>query len=198
MTLQHDDQSITFKVSDTKTFSYNIIESVKRIDVIDVACEEYAQEVLGFSYTSKSGSPTPTSEPIVFTFSPTLTPFGDSDFLLEETDAFLAIENEPISPEIDDSYYDSEGDILLLEEFLNDDPSSPPLPLQELKVFEPKNEKSLIDEPPEVELKDLPPHLEYAFLEGTDKLPIIIAKDLKDEEKAALIKVLKSHKRALA
>ncbi|GKA56255.1 reverse transcriptase domain-containing protein [Tanacetum coccineum] len=58
--------------------------------------------------------------------------------------------------------------------------------------------KSSIDEPPEVELKDLPPHLEYAFLEGDDKLPVIISKDLKDEEKAALIKVLKSHKRAIA
>ncbi|GJR44502.1 hypothetical protein Tco_1312605 [Tanacetum coccineum] len=63
----------------------------------------------------------------------------------------------------------------------------------ELKRF-----KSSFDEPPEVELKDLPPHLEYAFLEGDDKLPVIIAKDLKDEEKAALIKVLKSHKRAIA
>ncbi|GJY67387.1 reverse transcriptase domain-containing protein [Tanacetum coccineum] len=198
MTLRHDDQSITFKVGDTKTFSYNIIESVKRVDVIDVACEEYAQEVLGFLDISKSGNPTPTSEPIISTFPPSLTPFGDSDFLLEETNAFLAIEDEPISPKIDDSYYDSEGDILLLEEFLNDDPSSPPLPPQELKVVEPKNEKSSIDEPPEVELKDLPPHLEYAFLEGTDKLPVIIAKDLKDEEKAALIKVLKSYKRALA
>nr|GEY05630.1 reverse transcriptase domain-containing protein [Tanacetum cinerariifolium] len=68
----------------------------------------------------------------------------------------------------------------------------------ELKVVEPKNEKSSIDEPPVVELKDLPPHLEYAFLEGDDKLPVIFAKDLKDEEKTALIKVLKSHKRALA
>ncbi|GJU24994.1 reverse transcriptase domain-containing protein [Tanacetum coccineum] len=57
---------------------------------------------------------------------------------------------------------------------------------------------SSVNEPPEVELKDLPPHLEYAFLEGNDKLPIIIAKDLKNEEKAALIKVLKSHKRAIA
>ncbi|GJT97291.1 reverse transcriptase domain-containing protein [Tanacetum coccineum] len=128
MTLRHDDQSIIFKVGDTKTFSHNIIKSVKRIDVIDVAYEEYAQEVLGFSDTSKSGNPTPTSEPIVSTSSPTLTPFGDSDFLLEETDAFLAIEDELISPEINDSYYDSEGDILLLEEFLNDDPSSSPLP----------------------------------------------------------------------
>ncbi|GKC49747.1 reverse transcriptase domain-containing protein, partial [Tanacetum coccineum] len=145
-----------------------------------------------------SGNPTPSTKPIVSTSSPTLTPFGDSDFLLEETDAFLAIEDEQISPEIDESYYDSEGDILLLEEFLNDDPSSPPLPPQELKVIEPKNEKSSIDEPPMVELKDLPPHLEYAFLEGDDKLPIIIAKDLKDEEKAALIKVLKSHKQAIA
>nr|GEX81138.1 reverse transcriptase domain-containing protein [Tanacetum cinerariifolium] len=120
------------------------------------------------------------------------------DFLLEETDAFLAINDEPISLEIDDSFYDSEGDILLLEEFFNDDPSSPPLPLQELKVVEPKNEKSSIDEPPVVELKDLPPHLEYAFFEGDDKLPVIMAKDLKDEENTALIKVLKSHKQALA
>nr|GFA03156.1 reverse transcriptase domain-containing protein [Tanacetum cinerariifolium] len=61
-----------------------------------------------------------------------------------------------------------------------------------------KTNKSSIDEPPKVELKDLPPHLEYAFLEGDDKLPVIIAKDLSDEEKTALIKVLKSHKRAIA
>nr|GFB59669.1 reverse transcriptase domain-containing protein [Tanacetum cinerariifolium] len=60
-----------------------------------------------------------------------------------------------------------------------------------------KTDKSSIDEPPEVELKDLPPHLEYAFLEGDDKLPVIIAKDLSDEEKTALITVLKSHKRAI-
>nr|GFC45476.1 reverse transcriptase domain-containing protein [Tanacetum cinerariifolium] len=144
-----------------------------------------------------SGNPTSSTVPIVSTSSPTLTPFRDSDFIFEETDAFLATEDEPILPRIDDSYYDFEGDILLLEEFLNDDPSSPPLLLQELKVVEPKNEKSSIDEPPVVELKDLPPHLEYAFLEGDDKLTIIIAKDLKDEEKTALIKVLKSHKQAL-
>nr|GEX31364.1 reverse transcriptase domain-containing protein [Tanacetum cinerariifolium] len=61
-----------------------------------------------------------------------------------------------------------------------------------------KNNKSLIDEPPEVELKDLPPHLEYAFLEGDDKFPVTIAKDLSIQEKATLIKVLKSHKQAIA
>nr|GEY54388.1 reverse transcriptase domain-containing protein [Tanacetum cinerariifolium] len=76
--------------------------------------------------------------------------------------------DQPFSLEIDDSYYDSEGDILLLEEFLNDVPSSPPFLPQELKVVEPKNEKSSIYEPPMVELKDLPPHLEYAFLEVYD------------------------------
>ncbi|GJS90872.1 hypothetical protein Tco_0773508 [Tanacetum coccineum] len=196
LTLRVNNEAITFNLDQTSRYSSNYDDIlVNRIDDIDVACEEYSQEVLGFFM---SGNPTPSTEPIVSTSSPTLTPFGDSDFLLEETNAFLAIEDEPISPKIDDSYYDSQGDILLLEEFLNDDPSSPPLPPQELKVVEPKNEKSSIDEPPEVELKDLPPHLEYAFLEGTDKLPVIISKDLKDEEKAALIKVLKSHKQALA
>nr|GEZ54032.1 reverse transcriptase domain-containing protein [Tanacetum cinerariifolium] len=75
-------------------------------------CEEYSQENLRFSM---SGNPTPSTKPIVSTSSPTLTPFGDSDFLLEEIDAFLGIKDESISPEIEDSYYDSEGDILLLE-----------------------------------------------------------------------------------
>ncbi|GJW59064.1 hypothetical protein Tco_0105795 [Tanacetum coccineum] len=61
-----------------------------------------------------------------FDVSPTLTPFGDSDFLLEEVDAFLALEDDPTLPEGNDSYYDPKGDILLLESFLNDDPSLPP------------------------------------------------------------------------
>ncbi|GJW41596.1 reverse transcriptase domain-containing protein [Tanacetum coccineum] len=174
--------------------------------LIDVYEEEYSQEVLGFYDVIVSGNPTLYYDPIVSTSSPTLTPFGDSDFFLKEVDAFLALEDDPTSPEVDHSYYDSEGDILLLEAFLNDDPSLPP-PTQgnylleirkELKICEAKNDKSSIDEPLEVELKDLPPHLEYAFLEGDDKLPIIIAKDLSVEEKAALIMVLKSHKRAIA
>nr|GEV08520.1 reverse transcriptase domain-containing protein [Tanacetum cinerariifolium] len=196
LTLHVGNKAVTFNLDQILRYSSNYDDIlVNRIDVINVACEEYSQEVLGFFV---SGNPTPSTEPIVSTSSPTLTPFGDGDFLLEEIDAFLAIEDEPISPKIDDSYYDSEGDILLLEEFLNGDPSSPHLPPQELKVVEPKNEKSSIDEPHVVELKDLPPHLEYVFLEGDDKLPIIIAKELKDEEKTALIKVLKSHKQDLA
>ncbi|GKF82722.1 hypothetical protein Tco_0244378, partial [Tanacetum coccineum] len=64
---------------------------------------------------TSSGNLTPYYNPIVSTSSLTLTPFGDSDFLLlEEADAFLTLEDDPTSPEVDDSYYDLEGDILLL------------------------------------------------------------------------------------
>nr|GEX59132.1 reverse transcriptase domain-containing protein [Tanacetum cinerariifolium] len=115
--------------------------------LIDVF-EEYSQEVLGFLDVIASGNPTPYYDLIVSTTSPTLTPFGNSDFLLEEVDAFLTLDDDPTSPE--------------------------------------------------VKLKDLPPHLEYAFLEGDDRLPAIIAKDLSVEEKTALITVLKSHKRTIA
>nr|GEU64705.1 reverse transcriptase domain-containing protein [Tanacetum cinerariifolium] len=89
---------------------------------------------------------------------------------------------------IDDTDFDLEGDIRLLEELLNKDPLSSHLPLKKLNVEEIKTVKSSINEPPELELKELPSHLEYAFLEGTDKLPVIISKELKDEEKFALLK----------
>ncbi|GJT39554.1 reverse transcriptase domain-containing protein [Tanacetum coccineum] len=126
LTLRVDDEAITFKGGQTSRYPYNDVQSVNRIDVIDVSCEEYAQEVLGFLDSSTSGNPTPSLDPILSTFFPSLTPF--------------------------------EG---------------------------------------ELELKDLPSHLEYAFLEETDKLPVIISKELKDKEKATLLKVLKSHKRAI-
>ncbi|GJX22389.1 reverse transcriptase domain-containing protein [Tanacetum coccineum] len=169
------------------------------------SCEEYSQEVLDFSDVVASGNPTPGYDPIISNSSPTLTPFKDSDFLLfEEVDAFLALLDDPTSPEVDESYFDPEGDILILEALLYSDPSPPsnqgnylPKIRKELKVIKPKN-KSSIDEPPEVELEDLPPHLEYAFLEDNNKLPIIIAKDLSNDEKTALIKVLKSQKQAIA
>nr|GEV43701.1 reverse transcriptase domain-containing protein [Tanacetum cinerariifolium] len=152
-------------------------------------------KILGFSVVIVSGDPTPYYEPIVSTYSPTLTPFGDSDFFLEEVIAFLALEVDPTSSEFDKSYFYTEGDILLLEAFLNDNPSLPPpnqrnyLPQvqKELKICVAKTDKSSIDEPLEVELKDLPPHLECVFLEGDDKFPVIIAKDLSNEEKTALI-----------
>nr|GEZ91165.1 reverse transcriptase domain-containing protein [Tanacetum cinerariifolium]GEZ91831.1 reverse transcriptase domain-containing protein [Tanacetum cinerariifolium] len=86
----------------------------------------YSQEVLDFSDTTASGNPTPYDDPIISTTSPTLTPFGDTDFLLfEEADAFLGLEDDPNLPEFNPFYYDPEGDILLLEAILN----SKPLPL---------------------------------------------------------------------
>nr|GFB54853.1 hypothetical protein [Tanacetum cinerariifolium] len=159
----------------------------------------YSQEVLGFFDVTVSGNPTPYDDLIVSTTSPTLTPFGDSDFLLfEEADAFLGLEDDLNSPEFNPFYYDPKGDILLLEAILNSEPL-PPLPnheqylpsfKKELKVCEAKTVKSSVDEPPKVEFKDLPPNLKYTFLEGDNKLPVIIAKELGDKGKSALIKVL--------
>ncbi|GJX25956.1 reverse transcriptase domain-containing protein [Tanacetum coccineum] len=133
LTLRVDDEAITFKVGQTSRYSYNDVVSINRIDVIDVACEEYAQEVLGFSDSSTSGNPTPSLDPILSTSSPSLTPFEEGDFILEEIEACLT--NDSIPPGIDDADFDLEGDLLLLEKLLNDDPSSP-LPPKELHVEE--------------------------------------------------------------
>nr|GEW55543.1 reverse transcriptase domain-containing protein [Tanacetum cinerariifolium] len=207
LTLCVGKKAITFNLDQTSRYSANYNNnSINRIDVIEMACKEYSQEVLGFFDVIASGNPTPYYDPIVSTTSPTLTPFENSDFILKEVDSFLALDDDLTSPKVDQCYFDSEGDILLLETFLNDDPSPPPanqkdyLPQarKELKICEAKTDKSSIDEPPEVKLKELPPHLEYAFLEGDDKLSIIISKDLSVEEKIAVITVLKSHKRAIA
>nr|GEW07967.1 reverse transcriptase domain-containing protein [Tanacetum cinerariifolium] len=203
LTLRVGNEAIPYNLDQTVGYSANYNQMTEnKIDVIDMACEEYSQEVLGFFDVIASGNPTPHDDPIVSTTSPTLTSFGDSDFLLfEEADAFLSLEDNPNSSKINPFYYDTEGDILLLEAILNNEPL-PPLPnheqylpsfKKELKVCEAKTVKSFVDEPPEVEPKDLPHHLEYVFLEGDNKLPVIIAKELRDEEKSTLIKVLKSH-----
>nr|GEZ62056.1 reverse transcriptase domain-containing protein [Tanacetum cinerariifolium] len=120
------------------------------------------------------------------------------DFILEEIKTFLCTPNELSN--LDDDYYNTEGDILYLEKLLNEDPSLnlPPMKNKDLKQVDVTMTKPSIEEPPKLELKDLPFHLEYAFLEGTNKLPVIISKELKDEEKTTLLKVLKLHKRAIA
>nr|GFD33232.1 hypothetical protein [Tanacetum cinerariifolium] len=136
-------EAITFNLDQSSRYSANYNDmTANRVDVIDMAYEEYSQEVIGFSD------------------------------VIAKVDAFLALEDDPTSPKVNQSYVDTEGDILLLKAFLNDDPSLPPqnegnyLPQvrKELKIYEAKTDKSSIDEPLEVELKDLPPHLEYAFL----------------------------------
>nr|GEV07004.1 zf-CCHC domain-containing protein/UBN2 domain-containing protein [Tanacetum cinerariifolium] len=177
LTLRVNDEAIMFKVGKTLRYSRNYYdESVNQINVIDVTCEDYAQEVLGFLDSSTSGR----------------------DFNLEEIKTFLRTPNELSN--LDDDYYDMKGDILYLEKLLNEDPSLnlPLMKNEDLKEVDVAMTKPSIEEPQDLELKDLPSHLEYAFLEGTDKLRVIISKDLKDKEKAALLKVLKSHKRAIA
>nr|GEW21290.1 reverse transcriptase domain-containing protein [Tanacetum cinerariifolium] len=145
-------------------------------DLIDVFEGELTlHEVLGYSNMIASGNPTPYYDPIVSTTSSTLTSFGNSDFLLEEVDAFLALEDDPTSPKVDQSYVDTKGDILLLETFLNDDPLLLP-PNQGNYLLEVRKELKICD----------------------DKLPVIITKDLSMEEKTSLITVLKSHKQAIA
>nr|GEV88573.1 reverse transcriptase domain-containing protein [Tanacetum cinerariifolium] len=164
LTLRVGKEAIAFHIDQTSRYSANYSDmTAKRIDVIDMACEEYSQEVLGFFDIIASSIPNPYYDTIVSTTSPTLTTFGNSNFFLEEVDAFLAIGDNPTSPK----------EIICLK-FAR-------------KIYKAKYNKSSIDEPPEVELKDLPPHLEYAFLEGEDKLPVIIAKYLSVDEKTALI-----------
>nr|GEW65183.1 DNA-directed DNA polymerase [Tanacetum cinerariifolium] len=123
ITLRVNDEAVTFNLTQTTRYSSTYDDlSINRIDIIDIAREEYAQEILGF-------------------------------------------------------FNNSSGD---------------------LKQGEVVKEKSSIEEPSKLELKDLPSHLEYAYLEGAEKLPVIIAKDLKVYENEALLKVLKSYKRAIA
>nr|GEX38855.1 DNA-directed DNA polymerase [Tanacetum cinerariifolium] len=165
ITLRVNDESVTFNLNQTMRYSLTYDDNfVNRVDVIDIACEAFIQDVLDFLYNPKSSNPTMVSNPlnsesgsckelIVKSSSPTLTPYGENPFQLT------------------------------------------PMKLKQTDVTK---AKSSIEEPPELELKELPSHLEYAFLEDTNKLPVIIAKDLKDVEKEALIKVLKSHKRAIA
>nr|GEV67971.1 reverse transcriptase domain-containing protein [Tanacetum cinerariifolium] len=127
LTLRVNNEAMKFNIDQTSRYlaNYNDI-TANQIDVIDMAYEEYSQEVLGFFDVIASGNPTPYYDPIISTSSPTLTPFEDSDFLLEEVDAFLTSEDDPTSSKVDHSYYDTEEGILLLEAFLNDDPSLTP------------------------------------------------------------------------
>nr|GFD35137.1 hypothetical protein [Tanacetum cinerariifolium] len=72
---------------------------------------------------ASNDNPIPFYDPIIPGTPPNLTPSGESDFFLE-VDAFLAVEDEPTSSQFPKSYLDPNGDILLLEAFLNDDHSS--------------------------------------------------------------------------
>ncbi|GJS63859.1 reverse transcriptase domain-containing protein [Tanacetum coccineum] len=98
--------------------------SINRIDIIDVACEELSQQVLGFSNNSSGGIPTSFSDPILSSTTPSFTPFEGGEFILEEMETFLQTPDE--FTDLDDDFYDTEGDILYLEQLLNEDPSPTP------------------------------------------------------------------------
>ncbi|GJT46151.1 reverse transcriptase domain-containing protein [Tanacetum coccineum] len=138
ITLRVDNEAVTFNLDQTTRYSFTNEKSVNQIDIIDAVCGEYAPELLGFS-NSSSGNPTPTSEPFT------------SEFILEEIEAYL--KDDSISPEIDHADCDPEGDICLIEKLLNNDPFQ--LPPMDLKQSEVTKAKSSIEEPPELELKDL-------------------------------------------
>nr|GFA52882.1 DNA-directed DNA polymerase [Tanacetum cinerariifolium] len=145
ITLRHDDQSLTLKCGDTPSISYNNLESLNKVDLIDATCKEYSQEVLGVTDVVSNEVSSPIYEPIVLSSSQNLTPFSEN-----------------------------------------------------LKVVEPKNQSFKEDKPPKVEFKELPPHLEYAFLGDNEKWPVIIATDLSSNKKTALINVLKTRKKTIA
>nr|GEZ02688.1 reverse transcriptase domain-containing protein [Tanacetum cinerariifolium] len=183
--LRHDKQSLTLKCGDMPSISYNNFQSLNKVDLIDATCEEYSQEVLGFSDVVANEVSTPHFEPIVSNSSPTLTPFNESDFYLVEIKDCLNNDSNP--EEFEDSEFDMEKDILILEALLNSDHEPPPNQKHyfpevhnDLKVIEPKNDKSSDDKPPEVKLKELPPHLQYAFLGENNKWPKAIAWKLTD------------------
>ncbi|GJT46109.1 reverse transcriptase domain-containing protein [Tanacetum coccineum] len=147
LTLRVSDEKLVFNIESTSKYPRKHgDESIHKIDILDITCEDLFHEVLNVQKSNNpmSGSPTSSSDPKIS--------------LIEE---------------------------LLNNEIPNDLP--PPLPVYEIN--ETKKIKISIDDPPDLELKDLPPHLEYAFLEGTSKLPVIIAKDLKREEKEQLLKI---------
>ncbi|GKC20327.1 reverse transcriptase domain-containing protein [Tanacetum coccineum] len=158
LTLRVGDEKLVFNVESTSKYPRNHgDESIHKIDILDITCEDYFHKVLNVqkSINLLSGSPTLSSDPVVASLSPSLTPFGDSDFILEEIDTFLAFDDS-ISPDIDDRIFDPEGDI-----------------------------------------RRLTPSSRIYIFRGTSKLPVIIAKDLKREEKEQLLKFLKSHKGAI-
>nr|GFA36281.1 reverse transcriptase domain-containing protein [Tanacetum cinerariifolium] len=139
--IRHDEQSLTLKCGDMPSISYNNFQSLNKVDLIDATCEEYSQEVLGFSDVVANEVSTPYFEPIVSNSSPTLTPFNEK--------ALLYSDPEPLPNQKD--YF--------------------PKAHNDLKVIEPKNNKPSDDEPPEVELKELPPHLERSYFSPTATIP---------------------------
>ncbi|GJX19561.1 reverse transcriptase domain-containing protein, partial [Tanacetum coccineum] len=95
-------------------------ESINIIDIYNVSHEDYLEDL--FSTNHLSGNPTIISDPIVSS-SPTLTSLEESVLIWEEFEAYLVSDSFPSGS--DDTDFEPEGDLRLIEELLNNDPSSP-------------------------------------------------------------------------
>nr|GEW57241.1 hypothetical protein [Tanacetum cinerariifolium] len=109
--------------------AHALIDSLNKVDLIDATCEEYSQEVLGFSDIVDNEFSTLHFKSIVSNSSPTLTPFNESDFYLEEIEDCLNNNSNP--KEVKDFEFDMERDIFILEALLNSDPE-PPLQIKSI------------------------------------------------------------------
>ncbi|GJT69741.1 hypothetical protein Tco_1029027 [Tanacetum coccineum] len=146
--LRDGDEQLIFHTDTTSKYSNkHRIESVKMINFIDISCEDNFKEELKIKKLSHHLSAGTTS---TLDSSLSLTPVETSDSLFEEfADELALLDQFPLG--IGDADFDPEGDILLLENLLNDDPSSP-LPPKELNFEELKMIKSLIDDFPPLDV----------------------------------------------
>nr|GEW22972.1 reverse transcriptase domain-containing protein [Tanacetum cinerariifolium] len=177
LTLRIRNEAITYNLDQTSRYSANYDQmTVNKINVTDKACEEYSQKVLGFSDVTAIGSPTPSDDPIMSIASPTLTPFEDSDFLLfEEANAFLVIPHPPSQ--------------IMNNLCLRLRTNSRLVKLKRLNL----SLMNLL----RLNLRTYLLILNTYFWKAKTSCQSF-AKELGDEEKSSLIKVLKSHKRAIA
>ncbi|GJV17551.1 reverse transcriptase domain-containing protein [Tanacetum coccineum] len=101
-------------------------ESINMIDIYGVSYKDYLEDLFAnkkITNNPESGNPTLILDPIVSSSSPTHTSFEESDLIWEEFEAYLA--NDSFPPGSDDADFDPEGDLRLIEELLNNHPSSP-------------------------------------------------------------------------
>nr|GFA08966.1 reverse transcriptase domain-containing protein [Tanacetum cinerariifolium] len=95
----HDDQSLTLKCGDTPSISYNNLESLNKVDLIDVTCEEFSQAVLGFTDDVSTEVSSLIYEPIVSSSSQNLTPFDAKVEKLLDAGLIYPISDSPwVSP----------------------------------------------------------------------------------------------------
>ncbi|GKA67781.1 hypothetical protein Tco_0767698, partial [Tanacetum coccineum] len=149
-------------------------ESINMIDIYNVSHEDYLEDL--FSTNHLSGNPTPVLNPILSSSS-TLTSLEESDLIWEEFETYLVSDTFP--PGSDDTDFDPEGDLRLIEELLNNDPSSPfPFSHNPLSGSTTSSSSS-----PDHLLEEFADELALiTFLPGNDDLPFDIKSDLREIE----------------